>query len=287
MRLLALSDIHDNLTAVKKLRASERNCFDAIVVAGDIGSASAHEFFKILGSFNCPVLYVFGNWDHQLSYRKTYGENCRLIHANVVNLGGLHFTGFSGCPTNWGNNPIARKMLGEVRRADQAEFQEVKRSILELNRENVRKAINGAAIDPRRCIIITHERLARLSEYLPGTLLHLYGHIHRYSDQTYKGTRYIDVATLDRVLAVRPRSKRKWTMDDCRKVNAGNYVKIEINAAHEIAAQCVHFQREYPDWIPLEDSRVQPSDWIPEEKDWLKPSKGSAPKPLTRHTGCK
>jgi Calcineurin-like phosphoesterase superfamily domain len=266
MRLLAFSDIHHNLAAVKKLRASERNSFDVIVVAGDIGSASAKEFFEILGSFSCPVLYVFGNWDHELSYQKIYGENCHLIHANVVTLGSFHFTGFSGCPTNWGKNPIARRMLGKVRRADQAELKEVNRAILELNRESVRKAVRGAAINPRKCIIITHERLARLSEYLPGTLLHLYGHIHHYSDQIYRGTRYIDVATLDRLLAVRPRSKKKWTVHDCRNVNAGNYVRIEINSSHEIAAQCVHLQREYPNWIPLDDSRLQATDPIPEEK---------------------
>jgi predicted phosphodiesterase len=56
MKLLALSDIHHNLAAVRKLRASEGNSFDAIVVAGDIGSASADEFFKILATFKCPIL---------------------------------------------------------------------------------------------------------------------------------------------------------------------------------------------------------------------------------------
>jgi predicted phosphodiesterase len=56
MRLLAFSDIHRNLEAVRKLRASEANSFDAVVVAGDIGSESANEFFKILSTFNCPVL---------------------------------------------------------------------------------------------------------------------------------------------------------------------------------------------------------------------------------------
>ena len=38
MRLLAFSDIHNNLVAVRKLRALEKNTFDAIVVAGDIGA---------------------------------------------------------------------------------------------------------------------------------------------------------------------------------------------------------------------------------------------------------
>src|SRR5260370_28374645 len=107
MRLLAFSDIHHNLAAVRKLRASEANSFDTIVVAGDIGSESADEFFKILSTFKCPVLYVFGNWDHELSYRKVYGDNCHLIHSDVVTIADLHFTGLSGGPTNCATNPIA------------------------------------------------------------------------------------------------------------------------------------------------------------------------------------
>jgi predicted phosphodiesterase len=266
MRLLALSDIHHNLLAVRKLRASETNSFDAIVVAGDIGSASADEFFKIISTFECPVLYVFGNWDHELSYSKVYGDNCHLIHSNVVTIGDLHFTGFSGCPTNWGKNPIARKILTNVAKTNSDQFRLAKSSILELNRKSVRKAISSASVDPLKCVVVTHERLARLSEEIPGTLLHLFGHIHRYSNQTYKGTRFINVATLDRPMPVRPRAKKRWTMDDCRNVNAGNYVTIEISSSQGIRAQCMYMRRDYPGWLPLEDSPVLATDWIPEEK---------------------
>jgi predicted phosphodiesterase len=273
MRLLAFSDIHHNLAAVRKLRASEANSFDAIVVAGDIGSESAEEFFKILSTFKCPVLYVFGNWDHELGYRKRYGDNCHLIHSNVVTIEHLHFTGFSGCPTNWGKNPIARRILSKVKRADTARLRLAKSSILKSNRESVRKVIASASVDPRKCVVITHERLARLSEEIPDTLLHLFGHIHNYSDRTYKGTRYVDVAALDRPIPVRPRAKKRWTMDDCRNVNAGNYATIEISSSQGISAQCVSIRREYPDWLPLEDSRFLAKDWIPEEKRWAIPSK--------------
>src|SRR5580692_7142348 len=72
MKVLAFSDIHHNLVAVRKLRAFQSNSFDAIIVAGDIGNEAAVEFFKILSSFKCPILYVFGNWDHSLSYRKKF-----------------------------------------------------------------------------------------------------------------------------------------------------------------------------------------------------------------------
>ena len=282
MRLLAFSDIHHNLVAVRKLRALETNSFDAIVVAGDIGSASAEEFFRILSTFKCPILYVYGNWDHELSYSKSYGDHCHLIHSNVVTIGDLHFTGFSGCPTNWGKNPIARRILTKSEKTDAAQVRRAKSSVLELNRVSVRKAIRKAAVDPRKCVVVTHQRLARLSEEIPGALLHLFGHLHRYSDQIYKGTRYIDVATLDRPVPVRPRAKKRWAMEDCRNVNAGNYVTIEISSTQGISAQCVSLRRDYPDWLPLEDSSVLAADWIAEEKSWANPSKIPTPDPA----GC-
>jgi predicted phosphodiesterase len=56
MKILALSDIHHNLVAVRKLRAAEKNVFDVILVAGDMGSESAGKLLNILATFQCPVL---------------------------------------------------------------------------------------------------------------------------------------------------------------------------------------------------------------------------------------
>src|SRR3954449_996358 len=114
MRLLAFSDIHHNLVAVRKLRACEKNSFDAIIVAGDIGNESAADFFKILATFDCPVMYVYGNWDNTLDYKSCFGPHCQLIHSNVITIGNISFTGFSGCPTDWGKNPIARKLFRRI-----------------------------------------------------------------------------------------------------------------------------------------------------------------------------
>jgi Icc-related predicted phosphoesterase len=287
MRLLAFSDIHHNLVAVRQLRAAEKNSFDAIVVAGDIGSESAIEFFKILATFKCPVLYVYGNWDHKLGYGASFGNHCHLVHSNIRMIGNFYFTGFSGCPTHWGKNPIARRLRRELRQAHKPiletlsravslsskqttivgiekarkPIEKIKRTkafqkyvsqlklakgeILRLNRENVVKAVREAGVDPRRCVVITHERLARLSEELPGTLLHLFGHIHQFSDRDFKGTKYIDVAALDRPISVRP--KEKSARDSFRNLNVGNYTTIEINSSLEVRATCMPLQHDHTD----------------------------------------
>jgi Icc-related predicted phosphoesterase len=175
MKLLAFSDIHHNLVAVRKLRALEKNSFDAIIVAGDIGSESAADFFKILATFKCPVMYVYGNWDNKLDYKTSFGRHCHLIHSNVITIGNISFTGFSGRPTHWGKNPIVRKFYRQIEIENQnvvdalrngtkpayrirrtkayqkyvLQLQSAGNEALKLNRESIRKAIKR-----RRLILI-------------------------------------------------------------------------------------------------------------------------------------
>jgi Calcineurin-like phosphoesterase superfamily domain len=277
MRLLAFSDIHHNLVAVRKLRALEKNSFDAIIVAGDIGSKSAADFFKIVTTFKCPVMYVYGNWDSELGYKTSFAHHCHLIHLNIITIGNISFTGFSGCPTNWGKNPIARKFRRQIEAENKgvldclrggtkpasrvrrtkayqkyvSQLQSARTEILKLNREDLGRAIRDAEIDPRKCVVITHQRLARLNEEVPGTLLHLFGHIHAFSEHTFKSTRYVNVAALDRPVSVRPRAVEKWRKEDCHILNAGNYTTIEINSSQVMKIQCVSLEPEYSNWIPL------------------------------------
>ena len=63
MKILAIADIHNNVACVRKLRAQEANDYDAIAIAGDIGTHGAAEIFATLGTFKCPIVYVHGNWD--------------------------------------------------------------------------------------------------------------------------------------------------------------------------------------------------------------------------------
>jgi hypothetical protein len=298
MKLLAFSDIHHNLVAVRKLRAAEKNSFDAIIVAGDIGNESAAEFFKIHATFKCPVMYVYGNWDSKLGYKTCFGPHCHLIQSNVITIGNISFIGFSGCPTHWGKNPILRKIYRQIETENKAvvdalktgtrpahrirrskayqkyelQLHSAENEALKRNRESIGKAIKKAEIDPRRCVVVTHERLTRLNEEVPGALLHLFGHLHTFSEHTFKTTKYVNVAVLDRPVSARPRAKDKWTKEDCRNFNAGNYTTIEISSSQAPKIQCVNFAHEYPNWIPLGDRRYNGIEWIPEEAKWTSAS---------------
>jgi predicted phosphodiesterase len=258
MRLLAVSDIHNNLVAVRRMRACEKNDFDAIIVAGDLGSAGAPQLLELLTSFKCPVMYVYGNWDVDLDYVSAPYADFHLIHLNVVTIGAFHFSGFSGCPTQWGKNPIARKL---------ADAPDARKRALMLNREALRKELIRSKVDPRKTIIVTHERLARLSDIAPHSLLHLFGHIHGFAETTMKDTRFVNVSVLDRQVSARPRNKQRCTNADCRNFNAGNYVKIEIQP-DRLTVKSVTLPHDYPRWIPVTDIRYSGLQWIDEERQW-------------------
>jgi Icc-related predicted phosphoesterase len=280
MKLLAFSDIHHNLMAVREMRAQESNSFDAIAVAGDIGGDSAPAFFRILATFECPVLYVYGNWDPQLGYDACFGRDCHLVQGNVTTINGFHFTGFSGCPTNWGQNPIARRLRRKLQQAHKPvmealaqaaarktdiaggktardRIETIKRSkayrdylaalrlcsseTLRLNRESVGRAVRKIKADPRKCIVISHERMPRLNDEIPGALLHLFGHIHRFSVRDFKGTTYVDVAALDRSSS---KPSRIASMDQSVTPDAGNYTRIEITRSLDVKVTCMSLRSD-------------------------------------------
>jgi hypothetical protein len=120
-------------------------------------------------------------------------------------------------------------------------------------------------------VVVTHQRLARLNEEAPGGLLHLFGHLHKFSEHTFKATKYVNVAALGRPVSARPRVKQKWQKQDCRNFNAGNYTTIEIDCSEATTIRCKLLVQDYPDWIPLED-RYNGIEWIPEETQWTNAS---------------
>lgn len=207
MRLLGVSDIHGSTEAVRNLRERESNAFDAVVVAGDIGGDAAAGIMGILASFACPVLYVYGNWDRRLPYDADFGPTCHHLHLNPVECCGWSFAGISGIPTSWGLNPIAAKLRHEVNRKhrsaapDSAELhgavREAEKEALTRNKSALAAAIEKSNADPRRTVVVTHDRLFGIDRDLPGLALHLFGHRHGFRITNRNGTTFVNVSALD------------------------------------------------------------------------------------------
>lgn len=191
MRALVFSDIHNNLEHVELLREREANEFDALIVAGDIGDRILPDFVRLMDTFDCPVYLIYGNWDRKCEYRLPPNRNCVLLDHNVERQGDLFITGFGGCPSGWGRNALFQKAMEEAGPEDATQL------ALKMNREKLRETVRDAALPEDRLVIVTHERLTRLAEQGPTPLLHIHGHVHRYSFRQSKGTWYLNAAALD------------------------------------------------------------------------------------------
>jgi len=229
MRLLAISDIHNNVACVRKLRAQESNDFDVIAVAGDIGGDRATEIFKVLKTLKCPIVYIFGNWDHRLARSRSFGRRCHLVHLNVVKIGSLTFTGFS--------------FPGSLSKLSYAQYS--KRCQL-----TILKRLAGAEVDLSRTVLVTHDRATHLAERFPNLLLHLYGHIHTFDVFRRGATTYVNLSALDRIRAVLPKplscAPPRWS--EVRHTNVGNYSVINVGQKGEISVECRILRRSHANW---------------------------------------
>jgi len=264
MKLLAVSDIHENVEAVKMLRERERNQFDAVVVAGDIGSKAATEIMAILATFACPVLYVLGNWDRDLPYDLSFGPTCHHLHLRSIECGGWAFAGFSGLPAGWGKNPIAAALRQEVEKKysfaspNKAErlsdLRSASNEAQRLNRQALAAVITGSRAGPSRTIVVTHERLFRVESDLPAVPLFLFGHRHGFQSITFRGARFVNVSVLDNPATVRPATKARCTLKDLRNINVGSYTIIEIDG-DRFDARSVEFAPKFDGWT-IDPSRT-------------------------------
>ncbi len=96
------------------MREQEKNEFDAICVAGDIGNRFVDEIFGILATFNCPIYFVYGNMESSLCFDRAFNKSCISVHHKVFENNGYYITGFNGCSQGWGQNPIRSELYRKV-----------------------------------------------------------------------------------------------------------------------------------------------------------------------------
>lgn len=193
-RLLCLSDVHNNVRAAEALcRAEAASRFDAVVVAGDMGSeTAAGTLGALVAAFRCRVLYVFGNWDARLPYAPPLAEGARHLHEGAVALGGFAVAGFSGCAANWGRNPFALEARAEGLPRRELDRRVAAQSLARAARQ-AEEAAPGAPV-----VLVAHERVFRLAERLPAARLHLFGHVHGFRHTAKGGLHNVNVSSLDR-----------------------------------------------------------------------------------------
>jgi len=233
MRILAISDIHNNVVCVGKLRAQEKNNFDVIAIAGDIGDHRAEEIFAILKTFGCPIVYIYGNWDGRLSRNKSFGKHCYFVDLEIVRIGSLYFTGFSF---------RGKGRRYPFRNADGMSDAGYARACATV----LARRIAEIGVDPRNLVVMSHDKATRLSTWCPDLLLHLYGHRHTFDVRQKAETTYVNVSALDRMLAVIPKDGQASQYGT--QANAGNYVVIKVSQQRKVTVECRLLRRELANW---------------------------------------
>jgi predicted phosphodiesterase len=221
-RILACSDIHNNIAAVRKLRSREANDCDAVIVAGDIGSKAAHEIFAVLRTFGCPVLFVLGNWDHGVGHRDDFGKGCHHLHLSPFRLGDLSIVGESidGIDPTWEAMRAEIEAKPERLSAAREEYFQRQQALLP-------KIVADEGFE--RTVVVTHYRLTRTRYYLPGVPLFLFGHNHGFKDTTFLGSRFVNVSALDSKVMVVRQELNRVRHNNYRFINDGSYVVISYD----------------------------------------------------------
>lgn len=245
-RILACSDIHNNVTAVRQLRAREGNDYDAVIVAGDIGSKTTGEIFEVFQSFECPVLYVFGNWDHRLEHHRSFGEWCHHMHLSPARIGALSIVG----ETIDGIDPDWEVLRSEIEAANPGDIPAAHQGYRQRQRENLSAIVEAEGAE--RTIVVSHYRLTKTQGFLPGVPLFLFGHIHRFEDKTFRGQRFVNVSALDNKVMVVPRNLNRVTRDDYRFLNDGSYVVVTHDQDTGFSIEPPRFDPDFSNWKRIE-----------------------------------
>jgi predicted phosphodiesterase len=230
---------------VRKLRAQEANEYDVIAIAGDIGTRAAAEIFATLATFECPIVYVHGNWDRMADDAK-FGAGAQLVHLKAVKVGSLTFAGYS-----------FRAALPPRQVSSTAEYARRCRALL-------RAAIRKSGADLRRCVLLAHDRARHLDRDFPNLLMHIYGHVHTFEVLQRGTTTYVNASALDRMLPVGRKHDRKRL----RHVNAGNYAIIDVGRGGKVSVECRLLRRNYQEWTVIGRSTSNGpigKDLIPED----------------------
>lgn len=217
MRILAVSDTHDRVEAVRELRRRESGLFDLVTLTGDIGDTHFDEILGTLASFG-PVAYVLGNWDRNLRGRAA-PPGCRWVHCAPVAVAGWSVVGL------------------DMPFMDDAD-----------DRERLARIVSEGS--PRRTIVLSHDRLTKVADDLGPVPLFVFGHFHRHKVTRFRGATFVNVGALGEVVTVRP-AGGKYHPDTLRNAITATYCTIDLAPTGAPTISPRRFEQDLTGWEPL------------------------------------
>lgn len=192
MKILAISDIHDDVRAAETLYERVRNReLSAIVCAGDLGKLkNARKIAGVFDKMNIPFLYVLGNWD-DFSFDEQLSINSIHLHLRSVEINGWTFVGYSGCSANfYGENSSITSIFEKFKNdSNSTRFHKEAREIRlqELSELFINEGLGN------NTVVVSHERIYKIRH---KPYLHLFGHIHKFCQTQYKETHFVNLPPL-------------------------------------------------------------------------------------------
>lgn len=227
------------------------------------------------------MLYVYGNWDYHLPYDYVFNKRFVHLHGVIASVGELQLVGFSGCASQWGQNPSWRALLDEVERthrsvlerlsaakdADQVKVRNTRafakyaaawsaawKEASVRNRQEVVERVRKSQHHPRRFILVSHERLSRLPDDIPNLGVHLFGHRHGFKVSKQRGTTFVNVSALDPWTTSGPQyGVIEWTVQSGVRV-----LEKQLPRSRKLRLQCMGYRARHklePDALRLPVAR--------------------------------
>ena len=125
--------------------------------------------------------------------------------------------------------------------------------IIKQNRNELSNIVSSAKATDELLVIVTHERLTRTSEDFPIGTLFLFGHLHRFSDTVFHGSRFVNVSALDNSVVFRPKHLDKFEWEDCKVVQAGTYAVITSSKSGEMEIKRMSLNLPNENWVAVRD----------------------------------
>ena len=132
----------------------------------------------------------------------------------------------------------SEQRIRESRKFEQyvAAIRDALREVAASNRAEVIDRIRKNC-DPKRTILVSHERLYRLPDDIPGLGIHLFGHRHGFKVTAQHGTVFVNVSTLDPHERFSPQyGVLEWTAESGFRVT-----EKSLPGSENLWSQCANF----------------------------------------------
>ena len=149
---------------------------------------------------------------------------------------------------DWAANAARRAIeSSEAYASFRAELKTFGAEIAARNRSALAAAAASSPTGMERTVVVSHERLHRTAEDMPGVPLFMFGHRHRFEHVVSGGARHVNVSALEMRIWIKPVGSVPSDPVSLMKYNPGGYVVIDLER-DDVEVRSVRFSPMPDGW---------------------------------------